>query len=131
MLEGKLSISRTRSNRDDESCISITVTDELSRTRFLKIEISPEEFANAITNLGERPCMFELSAGLVGKRREHKTVVVPLKDPFKATADERLAAIAEYEVDGWIGYKPDANNHHNYSDKGVRVGFVRYISEDS
>lgn len=126
MLQGELDLSRRRDS-DNNDYIHIEVIDSLSRARFFQMNVSLEAMMCALTNLAAQPVEFELTPELVGKTRENKTVVIPCK-PYGMKLDEKLALLVPYEVDGWKAYLADLENHHNYSDKGIRVNFVRHIA---
>ncbi len=125
--QGKLTISRYTGG-EKGSGITIRVTDELSGTEFIEIEITAEVLGNCITGLSYQPCEFELRAANVGKTHEHKTEIIPftVKDYSKREAEAR-AAMKPYEVDGWKGSWSDMCNHHNSTKAGQRVTFHRYV----
>jgi len=116
MHNGKITISRFSST----NTIQIQITDSTSGIEFLRVELDAESLGLALTGLGYQTCHFHTN-GLdkIGKHRETKTEVVFVPTPKSYQADDRAtaakAAIAPYEVDGWIGYVADAMNPHKSS----------------
>lgn len=119
-MKGHLSITRFSSTSDME----ISFRDELSGTLFLKAEISANDLMLALTGLGDVDIEFELYPQYVGKTLETKTEIVPLGWEY---FDEKRAAVARFEVDGWKGEDRDIGNHHNRVEGGWRVRFHRYV----
>lgn len=131
-LDGRLTI--TKRSGGGEPYVCIAVKDDLSRKDICKVEISMEEFAQALFSLAECPCQVEVGdLSVLGKKKEVKTVAVRVKT---ATANQDPAAVraalAEHEVDGWQGADADAMNSHRisgYDAEGyvARVTFVRWV----
>jgi len=131
MLPGRISISRTSSNREDDY-ISISIVDESSHVQFVDVKMSLLDFANAITGVAFNSCDFELRhPELVGMKREHKSELLPCSK-FGDTVEDLQKILDPFEVDGWFGSLYDLTNHHNRSRFGdqVRVGFIRYVPSD-
>jgi hypothetical protein len=105
--------------------------DEASRSRFLKVEISPENLLVAITSLGDQDCEFELRAcEYVGKQQEVKTIHVPGISGDRKTFDDELgAAVKPFEIDGWRADRGGGYNHYRQSKEGYEVWFRRYVGE--
>lgn len=135
-LKGNLTISRTRSNTDNPRPIRIEITDVLSRCRVAEVELSLEDFALAVTGMGCVDCEFDWSdAAPIGKRREYKTVEVELPDRWDVTDEQVRFAVAEHEVDGWLGRDGDCRNGHNrVRGKGdgsrCRVVYERWVDAE-
>ena len=123
--------------RDSTNTLSISVDDETSRTEFLRLELTPEALALALTGLAARPCTFELHAQHVGKRREYKEErVFYVGRHHHGSEEERTQkqeALMPFETEGWRGNPNDLGNYHNYhrgnKDKGYVVTFVRFVKE--
>lgn len=130
-LKGRLTISRYSSNQPLPRPVHIELKDALSGCTFAEVEVSLEDFANAVLGLGQVPCELEvcLKAPL-GKVVEVKTVILSAPyDVEKGKQEEYAAALlAPHEVDGWEGRVSDVFNHHNRLavDK-VSVSFRRYV----
>jgi hypothetical protein len=115
---GRIEIGRADSSRGG-AYIRIAVTDDASKTRFVEIKMTLEDFAYAVTSMG-RECTFELDADLVDKHREIKDESIMLDDNFGfLTGDAKEKAIdalvAPYEVDGWKASRGDFSNHYHYT----------------
>ena len=132
-LKGELSILKPQNSRDREF-VNITLVDSLSSTQCVDIEIDLEKFAQALFALHGCECEFEWRPALVGMQRENKTVQVRYKCKSMDRGERATAAakaIAEFEVDGWVGCLSDALNHHRCSHDGdwiiASVHFVRHV----
>jgi len=140
MLKGKITIS-TPSGTDHGKRIDyvqITLEDELSHTRFLRIAMNYGDLARAITGHGMIPCEFELHADKVGLVHEHKREKVFIPNGAigaGSTQKERATwAVQALETDGWMGRVRDALNHRRVSkreDHGCwrSVSFDRYVEK--
>lgn len=137
MLKGKISISNpTPMQYSAKRIISIEMTDELSGVLFLSIELSPEDFMNALTGRADKPCEFELRGmELVGKRQEtkHHELVSTYSWLKKEQILEDLHKAAKsYEVDGWQAMiNPDSRlepiERHKDGTALFDVSFFRYV----
>jgi hypothetical protein len=131
-MKGSITISRFHNYRDgDDMSISITLTDETSRTRFLEVRMTPRDFANALTGQGEVSVEFDLRAQHVGKKLEVKAEKIPVSG-YAPPADEIDRLLLEYEVDGWMASTEDFHNHHRYGTNKdgssyYAVSLVRYV----
>ena len=132
ILDASITISRP--SGDSCNYISITVVDKKCSCEFIELQIPYSEFAQALTGLSRIDCVANFRENApIGKKREHKFVIV--KCPDYANIEDRekrekaaRKVFAEFEVDGWKGNVDDAFNHHNWCGKNeVRVGFVRYV----
>jgi hypothetical protein len=116
MNKGKITISRFSGT----NTIQVQIEDATSGIEFLRVELDAEALGLTLTGLGRQDCAFRMN-GLdkIGKQREIKTEVVFVPTPPSYQENDRRAnaqaAIAPYEVDGWIGYVCDAMNHHRSS----------------
>jgi hypothetical protein len=81
MTQGKITISRIQSNQENYLPIKITIDDVNAVTQFLEIEMSLEDFAECLTGLAARPCVFD-ARGLerIGKKREMQDFIFELPD---------------------------------------------------
>lgn len=137
MKKGRINIARWSSNVEPYHGFRIEVIDESSRVHFLQVDMTPEEFALAISGCGARPCTFELrSAGTVGKKRENKEEVIAFPSEVLSSRDEARAAkfLEPYEVDGWKAYTSDIFNRNRITkydvttnENHMRVTFTRYV----
>lgn len=98
--------------------IEIEVTDESSSTRVLRLRVSAEDFALAVTGRGDVTGLAEWQVERIGLVREHKVVVCC--DVFD---------MRRHEVDGWSGNEKDLRNSHNRTEGGHCVRFVRWVSK--
>lgn len=129
MLSGKIHICVVHSSHDDDY-VAIKVDDDISCRPAIEIRMSIADFGEALLGRGRTPCHFEPSNPCVGKKREHKTVIVPLRHGADAT--EIAEAFAPFEIDGWKGSVGHAKNHHNRTRtedgrESVKVMFERYV----
>lgn len=138
MNKGKITISRFSGT----NTIQVQIEDRSSGVEFLRVELDAESLGLALTGLGNQECYFRTN-GLdkIGKQRETKTEIVFVPTPKSYQEEDRRAtakeAIAMHEVDGWIGYVPDAMNHHKsnrYKDgvaaeggQWYTVSFTRFV----
>lgn len=112
--------------------ITISIEDALSGTCFCEVELTPEEFGNAVTGSSSRPGSFILHAGSVGKVHEHKSEVIPFSACVQEAGWDReqrkQAAVAPFEVDGWKADLGDLGNGHKSAGRDAyRVTFHRYV----
>lgn len=138
-MKGRISIGCWNSNTPPYSGVRIEVIDEASRVHFLRVEMTPEQFAMAVFGRAEQKCEFELvGADTIGKKLEAKEEIVSFDgDDFNARDVEAAKrALKQHEVDGWIGRERDLFNHHNvqYRDPAtgrykMKVAFHRYVTE--
>jgi hypothetical protein len=125
MMKGKITISRWHSNQDGDG-MSIEVWDEVSGVSFLEVEMTPHDFALALTGLARQECTFELrGVQNIGKVREQKTVIIEVTGGVRE--NEKAALLAPFEVDGWKGYAGDLGNSHHRVGNGYRVSFSRFV----
>ena len=146
-FDGKITISSV-GMRCDQSFIQITIEDKDSAVQLLKVEMDMASFARALTGLAYVPMKYEPGAfQKIGKKMEHKTeeVHIPSVATDAATDAGIVAALTEFEVDGWKGSPKDARNHHNYvrnftsppetntiwkKGKVFRISFVRWVDSE-
>lgn len=132
--KGRLSISRPINNMRDPG-VFIYLTDDMSLTRCVEINIPIADFAELLFGRGELPCEFEFRPDRVGLKHEHKTEQVRMpKHDFEKRQSVAKKALAPFEIDGWKGSVRDMENHNNYvgptqkdGSQMVRVQFVRWI----
>lgn len=138
-MKGKLTISRLSSNHTDmDNLIRIQLKDKTSGVEFLEINLSPEQFALALTGLGYQECEFSLGGlDVIGKRRQVKDEVVNAPDGLslsKISEEEKADLLTPYCVDGWeVNNTRDLGNPHRRVGDGYRVTFIRFVDveEDS
>ena len=102
-IKAKLSISRRFGG--DNTSIAISIECKTSGIEFVELELTPEEFGNAVTGLSSIPVECEVR-GLdkVGMKRERRielfdVVLASLKKSDNEAAI--LSAAERFEVDGW------------------------------
>jgi hypothetical protein len=125
-MKGKLTI--TRSSNDT---INIILEDVNSSIDFLRVEITPEEFALAITNFSCRPCEFKTAGlSLIGKTLEVKSELVEYKG-YKDFEEYMPELVKPYEVNGWKADTYDLENHNGHkivnNQKEYKITFRRYV----
>lgn len=124
-LRGQLHISRTTTSKG-EDYITIRMTDRDSCVQFVSASVALADFARAITS-SVVDCWLDVGGlHLVGKRREHKEVVVPISG-YGTTPDQRREALRQFEVEGWKGRESDLDNHHRKVKDGIRVVMERWV----
>lgn len=100
-LEGKITISRPQYG-DGRELITLRFTDDLSRGRFLEVQVSPGDFAMAVTGASEMPCLLLVeSLETVGLKKitENRSCVCPLRGYDKAELE--LWLIQNAKEEGW------------------------------
>ena len=126
---GTIGITRYSNNT-----LLLCVDDETSRTQFLRLELTPEALALALTGLAAQPCTFILHAQNVGRRREVKEERVLYDARHRYGSEEERTqkheALMPFETEGWRGNPNDLGNYHRGNkDKGYVVTFVRFVKE--
>jgi hypothetical protein len=132
MSKASLTISRASSTTGPDT-IYFQVTDEVSRSVILQLEMSPEQFALALTGLAVRPASAEWCVENLGKRREVKEEVVPFSGYSNSSDEEKARALAPFEINGWCARRSDLGNHHRIdaaNPAGYRVVFTRFVEPD-
>jgi len=109
------------SNGESHHQWRISVDDDLSGTRLLSIELTPDEFARALghhylTGIKAEILDAETFAAKIGKRHDVKTVLVRCG---AGSREEQIATLAEeikpLLVDGWTsGSEVEKFNWHHY-----------------
>ncbi len=118
-LKGKISISRRTGGGVDDS-VRIEIVDTNSGIHFCEAELTLENFALALTGLGNVECNYTVRGNeLIGKHKEVKTVHLKIpKEVLKSYGKERIAfarKIAEKEGlfnNGWCGSIDEVDNMH-------------------
>lgn len=130
--KGRLNICRM--SNGTEHRMRIEVIDTCSRVHFLRAELSMEEFAMALTAMGDIPCEFVLvHPELVGSIAENKEERVPYPRGYverDSVAEKRqiAAALKPFEIDGWSGREEDLRNGHRTNRDGTQtVTFFRHV----
>jgi len=131
-MKGKISIGRYTSNQRSDM-ISIGITDEISGTPFLEVEITPEILGLALTGLGHLDCAFTLhNIERVGKQREQKTETLSIAPVLIGKAHALLlTASLPYCVDGWLPMLNEQTRYEPFAKKAgewcYQVSFVRWV----
>lgn len=132
---GSISISRVSCSHEPDY-VSIKIIDETSHARFAEIRMTFEQLGLAITGRSEVDCIVDFrEEAPIGKRRELKYELVPAPPDRQITAEEGVALLAPFEVDGWKGQLRELHNSRNDrlgpgGEKLRRVAFVRYIDRE-
>ncbi|WP_239354793.1 hypothetical protein [Providencia rettgeri] len=133
-MKGKLTISRP-SYGDDREKINIVVKCDVSKLRFLSLEIDYADFAKCITGLSEVDCELEVS-GLenVGKKRitEQRSVICPIKSYEKRVLRDWLINNKQedgYILDAYLGSQSSVQ----YCDEGTILNYrvIKYVEVDN
>ncbi len=138
---GKMTISRPRGGSGDQY-VSITIVDEFSRCGVVEIRVGLAVLTEALTGLAYQPveCRWTSGVAHIGKTREYKSEVVWVPDSYKDDRGDIVnAALAPFEVDGWVGSRADATNHHcrvrrnaaRLGGSNMRVGFYRFVEQEA
>lgn len=135
-LKGKLSIHKYQNQRDGND-VSIEITDDKSGCMLVHVEVSLNNFAEALFSRSDRECAIEyFDKCPVGKDRQWKDEEVEIPSTLGRfeTLEAARTAIKKFEVDGWKGDPQDVLNNHRrtYLDSQKlisrhRVQFVRYV----
>lgn len=148
-LPGRISIGRIYGG-GEENEIRVEIEDEVSHTLVLEFKLTLEDYAKLLTGLSHVPGRMNWYGGeRVGWKHEVKSVIVPFKtdgiaDWYRMTDEERhaqpsvKAALAPFEVDGWIARVDDLfNSKRTVRDKisnrervGQTVSFVRWLKPE-
>jgi len=123
-LEVQVTISRT-----SDDVIRLTFKDKLSSLQILSAEMTPHDFAEAVTGMAFVSAVGELNTNPnIGKIREVKTVPIAYDGHYKTWEENFDTFVAPYEVEGW---KADAydrkHNHHRSNGEVYRTLFIRYV----
>lgn len=77
-LDGRVTIGYTHAYPKELSAISLRLIDAASGTIVVELQLSMIAWAEALSNLGDRPCSFTLFDNeMVGWHHEHRDVIVP------------------------------------------------------
>lgn len=145
-LNGKLTICRVMSNTS-EDYIEIRVQDSSSSAQYCTVQVSFENFAQALTGLASVECLHNAQGlSVIGKTRENKSVIVKVPDAILEPAldiirggRESLVNLVEFvksqvELDGWELWSNfnDILNRRNWKKKNgeftpISVTVVRYV----
>lgn len=122
-MKGNITISRVQGGSDDY--INIQIEDEVSRTRFLEVQLTPETLGLALTGLAAQDCEFKTrNLERVGLKRQTKQVEISRPENNK----ELDLLLKPLEINGWVANYDDAYNDHRWTDNDkVSVTFIRYV----
>lgn len=130
-LKGEIQISRP-SYGDGSEFIEIQITDESSRTRFVKLKMSYSDFTRAITGQSCIPITFDTSGlDVVGMVKETKDLVFPIPKYDSDWAKENCHKFAD---EGWIAdtyfrsQKSLRGQDGNYTAHGTQYRYVKMES---
>lgn len=136
VFPASFSLSRPIGGRTEGKHISIRIRDRVSGCEVVELRIPLEQFAMALTGLSEVPAYATWRTTALLKKREVKSVNVPLiagEDmPYGDGREDYAArAVAPFEVDGWKANKPDFGNwHRRNGDGSYNVGFSRFVDAE-
>lgn len=127
-LRGNITITRVRGG-DDKTPVSITIIDETSASEAIEVRLTLNDFAEAMLGLGHVKCGVKWNdSGRIGKKREHKTVMLTRNKSYSSDQSTEDAIIAPHEIDGWICDRESYRNHHNWcGDDKVATRFLRWV----
>jgi hypothetical protein len=116
---------------------TIEVSDEESRTTFLKIKLTPEQLSSALSRLAYTECKNIVVTNLdrVGKKKETKEVILEISDRHRYSQnpthwDELTQFVQSKLDDGWVAdnYFGRKNSFFSKDDKNyVRCFVVRWV----
>lgn len=135
-MKGKISITRSMSNTDNSTPITIEVEDCDSGANFLEIHMTLEDFAKAITGHGYIDCELK-TRGLdhVGKVAERSEIVFEIGDyPFETEKqmvyeDALLACPAGWIVVNYFGSRDSI--WWEGKKRFARAKIMRWLDRDS
>lgn len=126
-MDMKLTISRRSNDK-----IVVSITDELSRTKFVEVEVSPHDFAMAVTGLSEVPASGDVR-GLanVGKKKvyEKRSVVCPIETYDKKVLVKWLEENGQedgWSLDSYLGSQSSVV--HEDSGNILNYGVYKYVA---
>lgn len=138
-MNGFISISRVCGGGSGAT-IAISIEDKTSGIEFCRVEMSPEDFGNAVTGLASQDCKIETRAlQFVGMKRERKveTVTTIWSEWEPTKREEALRESCKHlEVDGWMCSPYSAVNSRGRAKpvggmfSGLyecQVDFIRYV----
>lgn len=102
VLKGNITISRPHGGTSNNDVIRIAIQDEMSRARFVEVEVSLADFAQAITGLAFTPATLRVDRlEVVGKNRicEQRVIECPLRTFDKDVLKQWL--IENGQEEGW------------------------------
>jgi hypothetical protein len=137
-MKAKITISRPTSNRPPYTYISINIQDDSSGIHIINVQMSLEDFAHAITGLGNVDCEIHnltnnIGFARIGKIREYKEVFVYEPD-YKLTILEKQLLVEKavrdsgYLVDGWE--ISDHGLHRQQPTQNHCVSLRRFVDGD-
>jgi hypothetical protein len=106
--------------------------DDNSGVNFVRIYMTLDDFAKAITGAASMPCEITVRAlDKVGKYRLSKKVFIPVVPDYSQRDDREFlkGLVSSYETDGWIASLSDFNNRQNISKEGCTIRFLKYVEE--
>lgn len=101
--EARLTISAPQGGSQDPG-VTISVTDDVSLTEALELNISREDLMRALMGHGNIRCQATWRTDKLGYKREHKTE--------EGVTEENVAS---FEVSGWVARRGDLRNGHRRS----------------
>lgn len=132
-LSGKITIGRPQYG-DGRELVSIRITDELSREKFLEIHMSPRDFGMALTDMSETACsLFVNGLENVGlkKIQEARTRICPLKTFSRQELEKWLIDNAHEEgwtVNPYLGSQTSQSTNEN-GERILRYFVYKYVDE--
>lgn len=132
------SIGISKINGSEEHYIEIQIEDKDSCSRFVTVEISLKEFAEAITGLHGAKCTLQFrDLDKVGKLREQKEEFIKTPKEFPGNWDSSKEEktkwakeiVKPFEVNGWEAMLNQIDNHYYYQSgkEEHKFVFIRYV----
>jgi len=137
---GELSI-----NRRIDGVVVIRITDYASGVIVAEVEMTPDQFGNAVTGMNISPANRDGGVTVItyeaerffGTTQEYKTEnVSPIPTDWPKWGNEKTRQefgskwLALFEVDGWRGSPEDLFNAHRRNPDGTyKVTFFRHVNE--
>lgn len=111
------------SGGNHDGAFTLTIEDNASHLIILEAVMTPEAFADLLSNREAAMDGDFSRSERVGKRHENQTVQVPVGEVFEAKDRNKLlnATIRAFVDANWPGWEPDSEdswNHHRVSGRG-------------
>lgn len=114
--------------------VRLTIEDDVSGVLITEIRFDYQTFGEFVAGRGHLAAVGSAwdNFHLIGAKREFKNELVLAPKHVYDQEDPRIrAAVAEFEVDGWMGNDRDLVNHHHSKGDGLfEVGYFRFVDAD-
>jgi hypothetical protein len=133
-FKGKITIGKYISNYENPTPVHIEIEDDKSTVRIVEVEMSLEDFADAVLGHGYKDCIFKIkNVDKLGKEFQHKNEVINNPYNFKEATEEQYKELLKpYEVDGWVGNWEGFTNYHNAVKRtnNYQIHFARWVKTE-